>query len=46
MISALVIARVLSELAVSTKTVERRPAISGLGNIGRVRAWLGPQDPT
>ena len=30
MISALVIARVLTELAVSTKSVERRPAITGL----------------
>lgn len=44
MISALVIARVLSELSVSTKAVERRPAISGLGNIGRVRAWLDRSD--
>ncbi len=44
MISALVIARVLSELSVSTKAVERRPAVSGLGNIGRVRAWLDRSD--
>lgn len=44
MISALVIARVLSELSVSSKAVERRPAISGLGNIGRVRAWLDRSD--
>lgn len=44
MISALVIARVLSEVAVSNKAVERRPAISGLGNIGRVRAWLDRSD--
>jgi SecD/SecF fusion protein len=45
MISALIIARVLSELAVSTKAVSRRPAISGLGNIGRVRTWLDRKDP-
>jgi SecD/SecF fusion protein len=45
MISALIIARVLSELAVSNKAVERRPAISGLGNIGRVRTWLDRKDP-
>lgn len=40
MISALIIARVLSEMSVSTKAVERRPELSGLGNIGRVRRWL------
>jgi SecD/SecF fusion protein len=45
MISALIIARVLSELSVSTKAVERRPAISGLGNIGRVRTWLDRKNP-
>ncbi|WP_107764632.1 protein translocase subunit SecD [Nocardioides terrigena] len=44
MISALVIARVLSELSVSNKAVERHPAVSGLGNIGRVRAWLDRSD--
>lgn len=40
MISALIIARVLSEMSVSAKAVERRPELSGLGNIGRVRRWL------
>lgn len=40
MISALIIARVLSEMSVSTKAVESRPAISGLGNVGKVREWL------
>lgn len=40
MISALIIARVLSEISVSTKAVESRPAISGLGNVGKVREWL------
>ncbi len=45
MISALIIARVLSDLAVSTKFVARRPKISGLGNIGRVRTWLDRKDP-
>ncbi|WP_036491466.1 protein translocase subunit SecD [Nocardioides sp. CF8] len=44
MISALIIARVLSEMSVSTKAVESRPAVSGLGNIGRVRAWLDRSD--
>lgn len=44
MISALIIARVLSEISVSNKTVESRPALSGLGNIGSVRAWLDRKD--
>lgn len=40
LISALIIARVLSEMSVSTKAVERRPAISGLSSTGKVRQWL------
>ena len=44
MISALIIARVLSEMSVSTKAVERRPAISGLGNVGKIREWLDRSD--
>lgn len=45
MISALIIARVLTEMAVSTKAVERRPAITGLADIGRVRRWLEARNP-
>lgn len=45
MVSALIIARVLTELAVANKAVARRPAISGLGNVGRVRAWLDRKKP-
>lgn len=45
MISALIVARVLCDLAVSNKAVSRRPAISGLGSIGRVRQWLDRKDP-
>ncbi len=45
MISALVIARVLTELAVSTKFVERRPAITGLATVGRVRTYLERRNP-
>ena len=45
MISALVIARVLTEIGVSTRFVATRPRISGLGSIGRVRAWLNRVDP-
>ena len=44
MISALIIARVLAEISVSNKAVERRPAISGLGNVGKVREWLDRSD--
>jgi SecD/SecF fusion protein len=45
MISALIIARVLCDLAVSNKAVARRPAVSGLGSIGKVRQWLDRKDP-
>ena len=44
MVSALIIARVLAQISVSTKAVERRPAVSGLGNVGRVREWLDRSD--
>ncbi|HXH80394.1 protein translocase subunit SecD [Nocardioides sp.] len=40
MISALVIARVLTELSVSTKATERSPGLSGVATVGRVREWL------
>lgn len=45
MISALIIARVLCDLAVSNKAVARRPAVSGLGSVGKVRQWLDRKDP-
>ncbi|HEY9563771.1 MAG TPA: protein translocase subunit SecF, partial [Nocardioides sp.] len=45
MISALVIARVLTEIAVSSRPVARRPQITGLSNVGRVRTWLTKKDP-
>jgi SecD/SecF fusion protein len=45
MISALVIARVLTEIAVTRKGVRRRPAVSGLANLGRVREWLERTNP-
>ena len=40
MVSALIVARVLCELAVSNGRIGRRPAISGLGDVGKVRTWL------
>jgi SecD/SecF fusion protein len=45
MISALIIARVLCDLAVANKPVASRPAISGLSHHGKVRLWLDKKDP-
>ncbi len=45
MISALIIARVLCDLAVANRGVNRKPAISGLGSVGKVRTWLDRKDP-
>ncbi|GAB3038870.1 protein translocase subunit SecDF [Nocardioides flavus (ex Wang et al. 2016)] len=45
MISALIIARVLCELAVSNKGASRRSALSGIGDVGKVRTWLDRKDP-
>lgn len=40
MISALVIARVLTELGVSVPWVSRHPKVSGIAHVGRVRTWI------
>ncbi|CAA9407340.1 protein translocase subunit SecD [uncultured Nocardioides sp.] len=45
MVSALVIARVLTELGVSNRWVAGRPAFTGIGSVGRVRTWLERRDP-
>ncbi|WP_426242169.1 protein translocase subunit SecD [Nocardioides sp. LHG3406-4] len=45
MISALIIARVLTEIGVANRWVEQRPAFSGIGSVGRVRTWLERRDP-
>ncbi|MFF7315670.1 protein translocase subunit SecD [Streptomyces albogriseolus] len=45
MISALVITRVLAEFAVARRWVHRRPAVTGLASVGRVRAYLTRRDP-
>jgi SecD/SecF fusion protein len=45
MISALVIARVLTEIGVSTRAVARRPNITGLSHLGTVRTWLNRKNP-
>ncbi|MDR7252244.1 SecD/SecF fusion protein [Nocardioides sp. BE266] len=45
MISALIIARVLCDLAVANKPVAEHPAISGLSHLGKVRTWLDRKNP-
>lgn len=45
MISALVITRVLAEFAVARRWVHRRPKMTGLASIGRVRTYLTRRDP-
>lgn len=45
MISALIIARVLTEIGVSVRPVARRPGISGLAHLGSVRTWLDRKSP-
>ncbi|MBD3923312.1 protein translocase subunit SecD [Nocardioides cavernae] len=45
MVSALIVARVLCDIAVSNKPVANHPAISGLSHLGKVRTWLDRKDP-
>ncbi|MEV0305482.1 protein translocase subunit SecD [Streptomyces prasinus] len=45
MISALVITRVLAEFAVERRWVHRRPQLTGLASIGRVREYLTRRNP-
>ena len=45
MVSALVITRVLADWAVNLPGVMRRPRITGLDSIGRVREWLTRRNP-
>ncbi len=45
MFSALVVARVLSELVVKRAILRRRPAASGIATTGRVRRWLNDRGP-
>lgn len=45
MVSALIVARVLCDLAVANRPVSRHPVVSGLGNVGRVRTWLDRKNP-
>jgi SecD/SecF fusion protein len=45
MVSALVVTRVLAEWAVNRQAVRRRPQVSGIANLGRVRSWLTERNP-
>ncbi|HZC27860.1 MAG TPA: protein translocase subunit SecF, partial [Actinopolymorphaceae bacterium] len=45
MVSALLVARMLTEWAVRRKFVTARPGLTGLASLGRVRAWLTRRDP-
>ena len=45
MVSALFITRIVVELAVNWRWLQRRPQLSGLGHLGRVRAWLTERGP-
>ncbi len=45
MFTALVITRVLLEVAVTTAVVRARPAVTGLAHLGAVRTWLGRANP-
>lgn len=45
MISALVIARVLTEIGVSLPWVRKHPGVTGLASVGRVRTWLTRKNP-
>lgn len=45
MISALVIARVLTEIAAGSRWLNRNPKVSGIANVGSVRTWLDKRNP-
>lgn len=45
MISALIVARVLTDLAMAGKPINRRPMLSGIGDIGKVRRWVDEKKP-
>ncbi len=45
MVSALVIARLLTQVGVSNPWIARHPRFTGLGYVGRIRSWLDRTDP-
>lgn len=45
LVSAMLITRVLAQWAVNRRGLIKRPKVSGLGGIGRVREWLNRRQP-
>jgi SecD/SecF fusion protein len=45
MVSALVVTRVLADFAVSRRSVRRRPRVTGIADVGRVRRALDRRNP-
>ncbi|MEU5878555.1 protein translocase subunit SecD [Spirillospora sp. NPDC047279] len=45
MISALLLSRVLTDAALSRGFLARRPGLTGLGSVGRLRTWLDRRNP-
>ncbi|WP_020578179.1 protein translocase subunit SecD [Actinopolymorpha alba] len=45
MVSALIVARLFTDWAVRRTFVRKRPGLTGLGSIGRVRSWLVERNP-
>ncbi|WP_374206736.1 protein translocase subunit SecD [Streptomyces noursei] len=45
MVSALLVTRVLAECALALRPVGRRPRLTGLAGLGRVRSWLSRRRP-
>lgn len=45
MVSALVIARMLTEIGVSNRWISQHPRFTGLGYVGKVRGWLTRRNP-
>ncbi|GAA4079708.1 protein translocase subunit SecD [Actinomadura miaoliensis] len=45
MVSAMLLSRFLTESAVARRMIARRPGLTGLGAVGRLRAWLDRRDP-
>lgn len=45
MVSALIVTRAVAEWAVSRRAVRRRPRVTGIARLGRVRGWLIDRNP-
>ena len=45
LVSALVVTRALTDVMAATGSVQKRPAVTGLATLGRVRTWLIRRNP-